>query len=387
MKQARTFREILQLIRFAVKAVFLVLILGSKCLLSWRLKNSAVFKKEWLSLSHGNKSVPGILYTTKRDRVRPVFLFIAGIGTYITKRRFFHRLAQSLALAGYHAVIYEDPGLDNGSLSLKTAGNVKHVIRAISDNQITDAKRIVLIGSDFSARFIMSAIADKNISCLVRSILLFAPVSDLKTSSKFAFTGKIRAFGKLSYLEPASSPRFVFLNNIFKEYFKKDLSPGVHSAIEDLLKNRTDIALRNIHRLDVDAKNNLLSIFRGDIEPEEVDRLLKINYQRLENRVFEPLSEHNLGKPVFLIHNILDRYVDYGQSTMLFDRLYSSAGIFLHLTNFLIGDEAMSVFSNPARWFKGAAVLSSVFYRLLAVVYTSKNLPYNPTGKPLRYRI
>ncbi|MCK4640908.1 MAG: hypothetical protein KAU06_06195, partial [Candidatus Marinimicrobia bacterium] len=175
--------------------------------------------------------------------------------------------------------------------------------------------------------------------------------------------------------------------SIFKEYFKRDLSPGVQSVIEDLLKNRTDIALRNINYLDVDAKNNLLSIFRRNMEPEEVGRLLKINYQRLENRVFDPLPEHDLGKPVFLIHNILDRYVDYGQSTMLFDRLYSSNGIYLHLTNFLIGDEATSVFSNPARWFKGATVLSGTFYRLLAAVYTSKNLPYNTTGEPLRYRI
>jgi len=387
MKQARTFREMLHLIRLAVKAVFLVLILGSRCLFNWRLKNSTVFKKEWLSLSYGNKSVPGILYTTQRDQVRPVFLLIAGIGTYINKRRLFHRMARSLALAGYHAVIYEDPDLDNGSLSLKTVENIKHVFRAISVNRIADAKRIVLIGSDFSARFIMSAITDKNINCLVRSILLFSPVSDLKTSSKFAFTGKIRAFGKLSYLEPASSPRFVFLNNIFKEYFKRDLSPGVQSIIEDLLKNRTDIALRNINRLDVDAKNNLLSVFRGEMEPEEVGRLLKINYQRLEDRVFDPLPEHDLEKPVFLIHNILDRYVDYGQSTMLFDRLHSSTGIYLHLTNFLIGDEAVSVFSNPARWFKGAAALSRTYYRLFAAVYTSKNLPYNPTGKPLRYRI
>lgn len=387
MKQARTFREMLHLIRLAVKAVFLVLMLGSRCLFNWCLKNSTVFKKEWLSLSYGNKSVPGILYTTQRDRAPPVFLLIAGIGMYIKKRRFFYRLAQSLALAGYHAVIYEDPDLDNGSLSLKTVENIKHVVRAISDNQIADAKRIVLIGSDFSARFIMSAVTDKNINCLVRSILLFSPVSDMKTSSKFAFTGKIRAFGKLSHLEPASSPRFVFLNNIFKEYFKRDLSPGVKSVIEDLLKNRTDIALRNIHRLDVDVKNKLLSIFRGDMEPEEIDRLLKINYQRLEDRVFDPLPEHDLGKPVFLIHNILDRYVDYGQSTMLFARLYSSTGIYLHLTNFLIGDEARSVFSNPARWLRGAAVLSSAFYRLLAVVYTSKNLPYNPMGEPLRYRI
>ena len=387
MKQARTFREMLHLIRLAVKAVFLVLMLGSRCLFNWRLKNSPVFKKEWLSLSYGNKSVPGILYTTQRNRARPVFLLIAGIGTYNNKRRLFHRLAQSFALAGYHAVIYEDPGLDNGSLSLKTVEDIKHVIRAISDNQIVDAKRIVLIGSDFSARFIMSAITDKNINCLVRSILLFSPVSDMKTSSRFAFTGKIRAFGKLSYLEPASSPRFVFLNSISKEYFKWDLSPGLQSVIEDLLKNRTDIALRNIHRLDVDLKNNLSSIFRGDIEPKEIDRLLKISYKRLGNRVFDPLPEHDLGKPVFLIHNILDRYVDYGQSTMLFDRLHSSTGVYLHLTNFLIGDEATSVFSNPARWFKGAAVLSSAFYRLLVVVYTSKNLPYNPTGEPLRYRI
>jgi hypothetical protein len=387
MKQARTFREMLHLIRLAVKAVFLVLMLGVRRLFNWRLKNSPAFKKEWLSLSYGNKSVPGILYTTQRDRARPVFLLIAGIGTYINKRRLFHRLAQSFALVGYHAVIYEDPGLDNGSLSLKTVEDIKHVIRAISNNQIADAKRIVLIGSDFSARFIMSAITDKNINCLVRSILLFSPVSDMKTSSKFAFTGKIRAFGKLSYLEPASSPRFVFLNNISKEYFKWDLSPGLQSVIEDLLKNRTDIALRNIHRLDVDLKNNLSSIFRGDIEPKEIDRLLKISYKRLGNRVFDPLPEHDLGKPVFLIHNILDRYVDYGQSTMLFDRLHSSTGVYLHLTNFLNGDEATSVFSNPARWFKGAAVLSSAFYRLLVVVYTSKNLPYNPTGEPLRYRI
>ena len=387
MKQARTFREMLQLIRLAVKAVFLVLMLGNRRLFNRRLKNSTVFIKEWLSLSYGNKSVPGILYTTQRERVRPVFLLIAGIGTYNNKRRLFHRLAQSLALAGYHAVIYEDPDLDNGSLSLRTVENIKHVVRAISVDQSADAKRIVLIGSDFSARFIMSAITDKNISCLVRSVLLFSPVSDIKTSSKFAFTGKIRAFGKLSYLEPASSPRFVFLNNIFREYFRRDLSPGIQSIIEELLKNRTDIALRDIHRLDVDAKNNLLSIFRGDIEPEEVDRLLKINYQRLENRMFDPLPEHDLGKPVFLIHNILDRYVDYGQSTMLFDRLYSSTGIYLHLTNFLIGDEAVSVFSSPARRFKGAAVLSGAFYRLFAAVYTSKNLPYNPEGKPLRYRI
>ncbi|MCK4641760.1 MAG: hypothetical protein KAU06_10510 [Candidatus Marinimicrobia bacterium] len=216
MKQARTFREMLHLIRLAVKAVFLVLTLGIKLLFNWRLKNSTVFKKEWLSLSYGNKSVPGILYTTQRDRARPVFLLIAGIGAYINKRRFFHQLAQSFAFAGYHAVIYEDPDLDNGSLSLKTVENIKHVVCAISVNQIVDAKRIVLIGSDFSVRFILSAITDKNINCLVRSILLFSPVSDLKTSSKFAFTGKIRAFGKPSYLEPASSPRFVFLNNIFK---------------------------------------------------------------------------------------------------------------------------------------------------------------------------
>jgi hypothetical protein len=42
---------------------------------------------------------------------------------------------------------------------------------------------------------------------------------------------------------------------------------------------------------------------------------------------------------------------------------------------------------NPARWFSEAVALSQVFYRILALIYTQKNLPYNPEKMLLRIQL
>lgn len=387
MKQARTFPEIITLIGLQLKAFFLVFLLASDHLFFLRRKHGRKYIQERIALPNNAGNYPAILFSCNRNQVRPVFIIVSGTKTFDNKVRLTSRLAKSLAYIGYHVLIYDDPDLRSSTFSSKTFANIKGFIKAVSQSEFVDESRIVLLGSDFGARFVLSASRDPEINRILRSVLLLSPVNDIKSLVKFSFTGKIRAFGKCRYLQPTPAARFVLFFNVFKNVFDRDMTVEEQIVIKNILKNQTTAALRKIGSFDKEPQSLFLAAFKDDLKPDFVRRFDCIDFNSLNKNVFGEITKDDLAKPVFLIHSIRDRDIDYGQSTQLFENLASSSGIYLHLTNFLIWDGFISLLKNPARWFSGAVAMSRVFYKILALVYTQKNLPYNPEKTLLRIRL
>jgi len=177
MKQARTFPEIITLIGLRFKAFFLVFLLGTDHLFFLRRKHERKYIRERIVLTHDGKNYPAILFSCNRRQVRPVFIIIAGIKTFNNKVRLIQRLAKSLTYIGYYVLIYEDPDLRNSTFPAKTLSNVKGFIKAVSQSEFIDKTRVVLLGNDFGARFVLSASGDPEINRILRSVVLSSPAS------------------------------------------------------------------------------------------------------------------------------------------------------------------------------------------------------------------
>ncbi|HCK99384.1 MAG TPA: hypothetical protein DHW42_04680 [Candidatus Marinimicrobia bacterium] len=387
MKQARTFPEIITLIGLRFKAFFLVFLLGNDHLFFFRRKYGRKYIQERIALTNNKEKYPAILFSCNRSQVRPVFIIVSGIKTFGNKVRLTSRLAKGLAYIGYHVLIYEEIGLQSSTFPSKSLAKIKGFIKAVSQSEFIDETRIVLSGSDFGARFVLSASGDPEINRMLKSVVVLSPVSDIKSLVKFSFTGKIRSFGKCRYLQPTPASRFVLIFNAFQNIFDRDMTVEEQIVMKNILKNQTTEALRKISSFDKETQCLFLAAFKDDLKPDFVHRFDRVDFIRLNKNVFGEITKDDLAKPVFLIHSIRDGDIDYGQSTRLFENLASSKGVYLHLTNFLVWDGFISMLKNPARWFSGAVALSRVFYKILALIYTDKNLPYNPEKTLLRIRL
>jgi hypothetical protein len=388
MKQARTFREIAETLWAGFKALSLAVLLESKFIFNQGRKCNSNLIREQISLTFDHQNFPAVLVTCRCNQVRPVFLLVKGLPVYQGKQLLFSRLARSLAMLGFHVLVYEDPELNFCSLEAKTLANLRGIISSIHTLSWVDRDRVIVGGSDFGARFLLTLFQDSGISFLTKGLVLFSPVRDLEQLREYAFSGKLKIHKRCKYLKPATATQVVFLWNVIRKDRGYKIDKITTGVMRNILLHRKDVALRGITQLkDEKLRAALLSLLRGEISSEVNTYIQQTDCNKLQADIFKALPQADLKKPVFLFQDISDREIDAGQSVELFDRLNSSAGIYLRLSQHLNLGELRSFWSNPASKLHNMAKFARLFYRIFAILISDKNLPFNPEGKFLRYRM
>lgn len=388
MKQARTFRDMAELFRAGSKALSLAVLLKSKFLFDHCKQWNSKLLREQISLSFNHQYFPAVLITCRYKEKRPLFLLVKGLPVYRGKWQLFSRLARSLALLGFHVLIYEDPQLNSCNLDVKTLSNLRGIIRSIRALDWVDSERILIGGSDFSARFWLTLFQDPEISCFSKGLMLFSPVRDLDQLKKYAFSGKLKIHQRCKYLKPAMETQVVFLWNKIRADHEHEIAGNTTGIIKNIILHRIDVALREIARLkDEKLRAILLSLLRGDDPSEIMPAVQQMDYSKVQERIFGSHLQADLQKPVFLLHDIDDREIDAGQSVDLFNLLKCPAGIYLHLCQNLDFCELGSFWKNPIGRLSSMVRLAYLFYKIFAILTSNKNLPFNPEGKSLYYRI
>jgi hypothetical protein len=388
MKQARTFREMIELFWAGCKAPCLAILLESRFVFNWCRKRNANLLREQISLCFNHQNFPVILITCRRNQIRPAFLLVKGLPVYQDKQLLFSRLARSLALLGFHVLIYEDPGLNSCDLEAKTLINLRGIINSISVLSWIDRNRIMIGGSDFAARFLLTLFQDPEINSLSRGLIFFSAVQDLDQLRKYAFSGRLKIHQSCKYLKPAMETQIVFLWNNIRHDCEYKLDKSTARIIKNIILHRIDIALQEIDQIKAaKLRAMLLSALQGDLSCEAKTYARQVDYGELQEKIFGTLFQADLKKPVFLLHDIGDRAIDAGQSVELFDWLNSSAGVYLYLSRHLCHDRLSDFWKNPAGKLHSMARFAHLFLRIFAILSSDKNLPYNPESKILRYRM
>ncbi|MDO9548986.1 MAG: alpha/beta hydrolase [Candidatus Marinimicrobia bacterium] len=402
MKQARTIKEMCHMIGLFNRAVLAVLLFSCPGLFNQLIKWRPVLKKKRIGLSglpapllpaslrqagrQAGKSgkIPATLYTREKVKTRPVFIFVAGVRSYYIKRRQLNTLAKTLAIIGYHVIVVDDTAHTDIKFTKVTPNNMGDLIDAIYQEELFDKERIVLAGSDFSSRFLFSIMNDSERIRKIRCLLFLSPVADIPALVRFAFTGRIKFGDRWIYRNSSASTRLLYLNNILENYINTGRPDKVSVVFRCLLENRTAEAFKIAQNLDPETRNLILSVFRGEMNEEDVRELSNIDNRDLGKMFLPSVSEIDIERPVFIIHSILDEDVDCGQSQDLVKALSSSSGVYLHLTDFITPAGNRLFFSNPARWIKGVFRLAKALCRIFVFIYSYKNYPYNPTKTAIR---
>jgi len=388
MKQARTFREMVASLWAGCKALSLTVLLESRFIFNQCKKRSSNLNREQISLTFDHQNFPVVLITCRRDQIRPVFLLVKGLPVYWKKQLLFARLARSLALLGFHVLVYEDPELNYCSLEAKTLTNLRGLISSVNALCWVDRKRIIIGGSDFGTRFLLTLYQDSEISSGSKGLILFSPVHDLDRLRQYILSGRLKIHKRCRYLKPAMETQVVFLWNAIRRNHGYRIDKIATGVIRNVLLHRIDIALRGITQLkDEKLRAALLSLLRGEISPEAKTYIRQADCDKLQVDIFKALPQADLKKPVFLVQDFGDREIDAGQSVELFDLLNSSAGVYLHFSQYLNFGELQSFWRNPASRLYNMAKFAHLFYRIFAILVSDKNLPFNPEGKSLHYRI
>lgn len=388
MKQARTFRETVEALWAGCKALSLTVLIESKFIFDQCIKCSSNLIREQISLTFDHQNFPAVLMTCRRNQIRPVFLLVNGMPVYREKQLLIARLARSLALLGFHVLVYADPDLNCCCLEAQTLANLRGLISSIRTLSWVDGDRIIIGGSDFSARFLLTLYRDSGISSRSKGLILFSPVHDLERLREYILSGRLKIHKRCKYLKPATTTQIVFLWNAIRKDHGYKIDKITAEVIRNILLHRIDVALREIIQLKDDKlRVALLSLLRGEISSEARAYLQQIDCGKLQEEIFEALPQADLKKPVFLFQDIGDREIDAGQSMELFDLFNSSAGVYLHLGQHLNFGELRGFWRNPASKLHNLAKFAHLFYRIFAILVSNKNLPFNPEGRSLHYRI
>jgi len=385
MKQARSIKETVHLTGLFIKAFRVVLLSSRPAILSKQIKRNPGLLIERTAFDGKDGPIPVALYTRQKKKRRPVFIFLSCNEAFAWKKRQIKRLARALAIAGYHAILFEN----NISDSLRIADNqtdvIGDLIDAVAGNSLFDGERIILVAADFNTRLVFKAMQTNRVPEKIRAFVFLSPVTDFNALVRFACTGRVK-FGKHWVARPSSSGlRLLHFYNMLGQYF--DNEPNILPDILKLLLTgqRTE-AFDSLKNLDRETRDLVLALFRGDVPPETTDILMRLDKKFLANMFLPTLPDKDIGKPVFIFQSIYDKDVDCGQSQILFKNLFSSKGVHLHYSDYYSSESYRHILLNPIRWLKGAFRLALALYRVFANVYSTKNLPYNPTGEPLRFR-
>ena len=386
MKQARTIRETCRLTDIFHSSFRTVILMSRRRVINRLIYRRSIIKRK-IGLEVSGKWFPVTLYTGVKEKTRPVVIFLSGSRAFSWKKQQLNLFARALAVIGYHFIVVDNSIHDDLTIEAGPGDFIKGLIESVTSNKIFDSDRIILAASDFSARLIYSFMNDKKSMEKIRAIFLLAPVSDIPALVRFAFTGRTRYGNHWIYRPSSANVRLLYLYNILGQY----LDPGKKDRVSDvfckLLNNNTTEAFETVRSLDRETRQLILSVYRGDMVDKDIDDIVNIDNKYFADMFLPEVPAKDIEIPVFIFHSILDRDVDCGQSQILFEKLNSSAGIYLHFSDYFSSEKYRSIFPSPARWFRGAFRLTVALYKLLAEVYSKKNRPYNPTKEPLRFKI
>lgn len=341
-------------------------------------------KKKRIGLSARSGKIPVTLYTREKVKIRPVFIFLAGVNSYYQKRRHINQLAKALAVVGYHSVIVDHAAYTGNKISNPQPQDITELIEAVYQNELFDKERIILAGSDFSSRYLFSLVKDGEMLRKIRCLFFISPVVDVSALRRFAYTGRVKFGQRWIYRRSSANTRLLHLYNLPEKNDLTGKTDKVVDVYQNLLENRRAEAFRMVQTLDQKTRELILAVYRGDMRDEDVRNLNKIENRELEEMFLPAVPRNDIERPVFILQSILDEDVDCGQGRRLFDELASSIGVYLHLTDFITPAGNRVFLSNPALWIKGAFRLAKALYRMLAFVYSDKNYPYNPTKTAIR---
>ncbi|MCK4447838.1 MAG: hypothetical protein KAW56_12255, partial [Candidatus Marinimicrobia bacterium] len=147
------------------------------------------------------------------------------------------------------------------------------------------------------------------------------------------------------------------------------------------------LAFENMRYLEPADRKLILSLYRSSETDDICYKMIISNVKELSDTLSPKHIKDNLMIPIFIIHGIYDDMIDYGQGINLAESLYSSGGVYLHLSDILFNKKVSHFLSNPVKWINGNLKLSNVFYHALAVLHSDKNLKYNPENEPIRFKI
>ncbi|MFH1250518.1 MAG: hypothetical protein V1715_05395 [bacterium] len=384
MKQARTIKEMCHMIGLFGRAVFAVLFFSEPGLFNQLIRWRPVFKKKRIGLSGESGKIPVTLYTREKVKTRPVFIFVAGAISFTRKSRQLNRFIKALAIIGYHVIVVDEAANTGVKLTKAKPDNIGELIDAVYRDELFDKERIVLAGSDFSSRFIFSLMNDSEMFHKIRCLVFLSPVVDIPALVRFAFTGRIKFGNRWIHRSSSASIRLLCLYNMVENYIEAGKPEKISLVFEKLLENHMAEAFRIAQNLDPETRSLVLSVFRGEMTEEDIRDITTIDNCDLEKMFLPSVPETDIERPIFIIQSILDEDVDCSQGQRLINTLNSSAGVYLHHTDFITPDGNRKFFSNPARWAWGAFRLAKVLYRIFALVYSNKNYPYNPTKTAIR---
>lgn len=374
------------LLLFRQAAMVVGLFAGPR-LLRRALHRHTTVKKRLIGLPGKSGSRPAILYSKEETRKRPVFIIIAGLSPFFQKRQHLHRLAKALAVVGYHVIIVHSEDTPPHLPDQIEPAEIDDIVAAVHKDGRFDSRRIVLGAFDFGSAYLFAAMNSSDTLRKVHSFLFLAPVTDVTTLINFALRSRVR-IRRRWYLRTSSVKiRLLYLLYVLKRGLQADHFNQVSDIVNLLYMDRRSDAFRRVQSLDPALRHLLLSVFKGEMDDEAVRSLLEMYQQDLDVLFSEAVPTKDIGRPVFIMHSIHDTDIDNGQSQRLWEKLSSSAGVYLHTTDFIPADGYRRWIANPARWLRGAFLMTRALYRVLACLYSDKNLPYNPTQTAHRMRI
>lgn len=383
MKQARTIREMYHMLLLFRRAAMVVGLFASPRL----LRRHTTVKKRLIGLPGKSGSRPAILYSKEGFRKGPVFIIIAGLSPFFQKRQNLYRLAKALAVVGYHVIIVHSEDAPPYLPDQIEPAEIDDIVAAVHKDERFDSRRIVLGAFDFGSAYLFAAMNSAGTLRKVHSFLFLAPVTDVKTLIDFALRGRVRIRHRWYLRTSSVKIRLLYLLYVLKRGLQSDHFNQVSDIVNLLFMDRRSDAFRRIQSLDPALRHLLLSVFKGEMDDDAVRSMLEMYQHDLDALFSEAVPSKDIGRPVFIMHSIHDKDIDSGQSQRLWEKLSSSAGVYLHTTDFIPADGCRRCIANPASRLRGAFQMSRALYRVLAFLYSDKNLPYNPTRTALRMHI
>lgn len=385
MKQVRTIREMLHMPVLFGRAAQVVWLYSSGKFLSYCIRRRPVLNKQLIGLPGKDRIYPVVLYTGARPGIRPVFIIVAGTSAFSRKRHSLNRFARALALVGYHVIIVKD---ENGQRipGVTDPIEIGEIVEAVYRDERFDSSRIVLAGADFGSACLLAAMNSATTLGKVHSFLFLAPVTEISHLIDFALRGRVKIRNRWFYQPSSVKIRLLYLLYVLKNGLPHDQFEQVSGIISLLLSERPTTALEKVQRLESAIHHLLMAVYRGEMGADAIRRLRQMYRHDLDELYSKAIPATDVKRPVFIIHSILDEDIDCGQSRLLWEKLSSSAGVYLHFTDFVRGDGCRSFAVNPAGWVRGAFGMSRALYRVLAYLYSNKNFPHNPTQSALHIR-
>ena len=366
------------------RAFWAVFLFSRPGIFNYFIRWRPVLKKKHIGFPGKSEKIPVTLYTRDKKKRRPVFLFIAGTKFFIQKSRQLNCLAKALAVIGYHVIIMDDAANTGIKLSGAKTDILNELVGAVCQDELFDKERIVVAGLDFSSRFVFAFMNDSKMVDKIRCFLFLSPVADIPALVKFAYTGRVKFGNRCFHRKSSANLRLLYLYFMIESFIKTKKSEEISLLFEKLLENRTTEAFKIAQNLDPETRRLILSIFRGEMTEEDIRDIINIDKRDLEKLFLPLVPETDIECPIFIIQSILDEDIDFGQSHRLINALNSSAGVYLHPTDFITPNGNRTFFSNPARWALGAFRLTNALYRIFTHVYSDKNKSYNPTKSAIR---